>query len=45
MSRFNTYVQQVNDIAQASFEQISKAEAAYKDAESKQASRPWSVAR
>ena len=35
MSRFNTYVQQVNDIAQASFEQISKAEAAYKDAESK----------
>lgn len=35
MSRFNTYVQQVNDIAQASFEQIQKAEAAYKDAESK----------
>lgn len=35
MSRFNTYVQQVNDIAQASFEQINKAEAAYKDAESK----------
>lgn len=35
MSRFNTYVQQVNDIAQTSFEQIQKAEAAYKDAESK----------
>ena len=35
MSRFNTFVQQVNDIAQASFEQIQKAEAAYKDAESK----------
>lgn len=35
MSRFNTFVQQVNDIAQTSFEQIQKAEAAYKDAESK----------
>lgn len=34
MSQFNTYVQQVNDIAQASFEQIQKAEAAYKSAES-----------
>lgn len=34
MSRFNSFVQEVNNIAQASFEQISKAEAAYKSAES-----------
>ncbi len=34
MSRFNNFVQEVNNIAQASFEQIQKAEAAYKRAES-----------
>lgn len=33
MSRFNSFVQEVNNIAQASFEQIQKAEAAYKSAE------------
>lgn len=35
MSRFNSFVQEVNNIAQASFEQIQKAEAAYKSAEAK----------
>lgn len=35
MSQFNTYVQQVNDIAQASFEKLQKAETAFKNAESK----------
>lgn len=40
MSRFNTYVQQVNDIAQTSFEQIQQAEAAYKAAESKRNATP-----
>ena len=34
MSQFNSYVQEVHQIAQASFEQIQKAEAAYKSAES-----------
>lgn len=41
MSRFNTYVQQVNDIAQASFEQINAAEKAYKSAESKRNATPY----
>lgn len=40
MSQFNTYVQQVNAIAQASFEQLQKAETAYRDAESKRNATP-----
>lgn len=40
MSQFNTYVQQVNDIAQASFEQIQDAEKAYKAAESRRNATP-----
>ena len=35
MSNFNTYVQQVNDVAQATFEEIQKTETAYKNAEAK----------
>ena len=35
MSQFNSYIQQVNDIAQASFEKMQKAEATFKNAESK----------
>jgi hypothetical protein len=35
MSQFNSYIQQVNNIAQASFEKLQKAETAFKTAEAK----------
>ncbi len=41
MSQFNKFVQQVNDVAQGAFEEIQKAEAAYKDAESKRNATPY----
>lgn len=41
MSQFNSFVQEVNDIAQASFEKIQDAEKAYKAAESKRNATPF----
>ena len=41
MSQFNQYVQEVHQIAQASFEQIQDAEKAYKAAESKRNATPF----
>ena len=41
MSRLNTFVQQLNDVAHASFKQINEAEKAYKAAESKRNATPY----
>lgn len=40
MSQFNKFVQQVNNVAQGAFEQLQKAETAYRDAESKRNATP-----